>query len=277
MKKLGIITFNTASFNEEILKSDLIDIVDLHISVSGENFNSSDLKELESEVKKKKEIPKTSQPTTGEIIEAYERNLTKFEDVIVLSPDKNLSGTHQNAVLAKSMLEKKQENIHIIELKSFAIIEGIACLKAIKYIQEEKDINYIKKELSLLADNLTSFIIPGSFDYLKMSGRVNLPQALISKFLSLNIMIKHKDGHADVYKKARGFKGLLKDIDKDLSSQENIKEIWISDVQADEKELEQIKNILSKYKNVNYLPKGSLIMASHFGPKTIGYSIIKEY
>ncbi len=277
MKKLGVISFNTASFDEEILKSDLIEIIDLHISISGENFESNDLKELENKVKEKKEIPKTSQPTTGEIIEAYQRCLNKFENVLVLSPDKNLSGTHQNVLLAKSMLEERKENIHIIELKSFAIIEGIACLRAIKYIEEGKDIDFIKKDLSLLADNLTSYIIPGSFDYLKMSGRVNLSKTIISKVLSLNIIIKHKDGHADMYKKARGFKGLLKEIDKDLKEQENIKEIWISDVQADEKELEQIKKILGNYKKVNYLPKGSLIMASHFGPKTIGYSIIKEY
>ncbi len=277
MKKLGVICFNTASFDEEILKSDLIDKIDLHINIAGENFESNDLEKLESEVKEKNEIPKTSQPTTGEIINAYKRNLEKFENVLVLTPDKNLSGTHQNAILAKSMLEEKEDNIHIIELKSFAIIEGVACLRVINFIKEGKDINYIKKDLSLLADNLTSYIIPGSFDYLKMSGRVNLSKAIISKILSLNIIIKHKDGEADVYKKARGFKGLLKAIDEDLKQEDNVKEIWISDVQANKEELEQIKSILEKYENVKYLPQGSLIMASHFGPKTIGYSIIKNY
>ncbi len=277
MEKLGIICFNTASMNEEIRKSNLVDVIDLHISISGESFISNDLNKLEQEVKAKKEIPKTSQPTTGEIINAYQKNLEKFEDVLVLTPDKNLSGTHQNAILAKSMLEENKDNIHIIELKSFAIIEGVACLRAINFIKEQKDIEYIKKDLSLLADNLTSYIIPGSFDYLKMSGRVNLSKAIISKLLSLNIIIKHKDGEAGVYKKARGFKGLLKAIAEDLKQEDNVKEIWISDVQADKKEFEKIKSILKKYENVKYLPEGSLIMASHFGPKTIGYSIIKNY
>ncbi len=277
MKNLGVIVFNTASFNQSIKNSEFVKVVDLHISVAKEDFNSSDLFELENLVKEKKEIPKTSQPTTGEIIKTYEESLNKFKDVLVLTPDKNLSGTHQNTILAKSMLEKNKENIHIIELKSFAIIEGIAAQKCIDYIKEEKNIEYIKKELSLLADNLTSYIIPGSFEYLKMSGRVNVSQALVSKLLSLHLIIKHKDGNASVYKKARGHKGLLKEIKKDLTKETKIKELWISDIQANPKELNEIKEILSEFKEVKYLPYGSLIMASHFGPKTIGYAIIKEY
>lgn len=276
MNNIGIIMFNTASMSDKIKKSNLVNIINLHITIGGEEFTSNSLEELEKKVSEKKEIPKTSQPTTGEIINKYEKTLKKYDDVIVLSPDKHLSGTHQNVILAKSMLKEKQENIHIIELKSFAIIEGLACEKAIDFIEAGKDIEFIKKELSEIADKLTTYIIPGSFDYLKMSGRVKISQAIVSKLLSLNIVIKHKDGEANLYKKGRGFKNILKQCDNDLLLQKDIKEIWLANIQTDKKELEQVENVLKKHGDTYKINYGSMVMAAHFGPKTIGYSVIKK-
>ncbi|MFV0288560.1 MAG: DegV family protein [Mycoplasmatales bacterium] len=275
MKKIGIITFNSALKTDKTKDSKLVKEIKLNVELKGKVWTNKTIERLAKEVEKVKQIPKTSQPATGDIIKVYQAALKEFEQIIVLTPDMALSGTHQNAKLAQKMLEENSEKIHIVHTNSFAISEVYFCEEALLMIEQEKSMEEIVQHLNNLTSKITTYIIPGNFEYLKMSGRVNVAQLLVGKLMMLKLLIKHVHPEAKVYKKERGFKRILKDIAEEIDN-ESITKIYCGHLNPDIKELQMLKQILGTKVEVIEAPYPSIIMAAHFGPKTLGFMTIKK-
>ncbi len=276
MRNIGIITFNSAFKTKKIEDCDFIEIVNLEVEVDGNSFTNKTIEQMSLEVNKVKKIPKTSQPTSAAFLEAYEKMLKEFKDVIVLTPDKELSGTHQNAVLSVDMLESGSERIHIVETRSFAFSETFLAETAIDMILEDKNIDTVIAKLEEISHKITTYIIPGNFEYLKMSGRVNVTQLLVSKIMSLKLLIKNKDGHNEVYKKARGFKGVLKEVQKEIQNNPNKEMIYYGSLSPINEEIKAFSLIIKTEAKTISTTDGSIVMAAHFGPGTIGFMIVEK-
>ncbi len=276
MRNIGIITFNSAFKTKKIEDCDFIEIVNLEVEVDGNSFTNKTIEQMSLEVNKVKKIPKTSQPTSAAFLEAYEKMLKEFKDVIVLTPDKELSGTHQNAVLSVDMLESGSERIHIVETRSFAFSETFLAETAIDMILEDKNIDSVIAKLEEISHKITTYIIPGNFEYLKMSGRVNVTQLLVSKIMSLKLLIKNKDGHNEVYKKARGFKGVLKEVQKEIQNNPNKEMIYYGSLSPINEEIKAFSLIIKTEAKTISTTDGSIVMAAHFGPGTIGFMIVEK-
>ncbi len=276
MRNIGIITFNSAFKTKKIEDCDFIEIVNLEVEVDGKSFTNKTIEQMSLEVNKVKKIPKTSQPTSAAFLEAYEKMLKEFKDVIVLTPDKELSGTHQNAVLSVDMLESGSERIHIVETRSFAFSETFLAETAIDMILEDKNIDTVIAKLEEISHKITTYIIPGNFEYLKMSGRVNVTQLLVSKIMSLKLLIKNKDGHNEVYKKARGFKGVLKEVQKEIQNNPNKEMIYYGSLSPINEEIKAFSLIIKTEAKTISTTDGSIVMAAHFGPGTIGFMIVEK-
>ncbi len=276
MRNIGIITFNSAFKTKKIEDCDFIEIVNLEVEVDGKSFTNKTIEQMSLEVNKVKKIPKTSQPTSAAFLEAYEKMLKEFKDVIVLTPDKELSGTHQNAVLSVDMLESSSERIHVVETRSFAFSETFLAETAIDMILEDKNIDTVIAKLEEISHKITTYIIPGNFEYLKMSGRVNVTQLLVSKIMSLKLLIKNKDGHNEVYKKARGFKGVLKEVQKEIQNNPNKEMIYYGSLSPINEEIKAFSLIIKTEAKTISTTDGSIVMAAHFGPGTIGFMIVEK-
>ena len=64
----------------------------------------------------KGDIPTSSQPAIGDVLEVFEDNT---EEILYLSIGDGLSGTYQNAVGARNIIEENS-HIHIIDTKTLA-------------------------------------------------------------------------------------------------------------------------------------------------------------
>lgn len=277
MSPIGIISFNSTSFTNKILNSNIVEYINLDVEVAGVSYADKTINELMEATEKFKEIPKTSQPPTNSYIAKYEEMLNKYEDVIVLTPEKGLSGTHQGAVVAKSMIsDGKQSRLHIVETKSFAISEALLCDTAIDLIEEGKSVSETIETLEILANNISTYVISGSFEHLRKSGRVNLTQATIGKLMMLKLLIHQKDETAQVYKKGRGFKKILKIIEEEILTRPNIKKIYITGLGQKENEYNMLKETLSSKCEVIEANSGSVIVAAHFGSESLGFLTLEE-
>lgn len=273
MEKYGIINFNSASFTQKMIDCNYIKTILLEVEIDGESCKNNELKEMFDKVKKIKKIPKTSQPTSGNILEAYNKMLEKYEKVFILTPDKVLSGTHQNALLTIEMLENEelQKRLHVVQTRSFAISEAIVCDKLIDLIDSKTETEDILNQLDELSKKITTYIIPGSFDYLKMSGRVNVSQLIIGKLMVLKLLVRHKNGHAEVIQKTRGLKKMITKTYEEKESYENIEQIYFADILGDEKENSLLKEKLGGGTSTI---KTSVVLGAHFGPGTLGFAIV---
>ena len=129
----------------------------------------------------KGEVPTTSQPVIGDIIDIYEGC---DEETLVLPIGDGLSGTYQNMVGAASMLEKN-DHIHVLNTKTLAGPQRYLVKKAVELRDKGFDIEHIKEELKKNIETSLSFVIPADFNFLKRSGRLTPVAAKIGTILKI--------------------------------------------------------------------------------------------
>lgn len=126
-------------------------------------------------------IPTTSQPSIGEVIDAFEEN---EEEILFLSIGDGLSGTYQNAVGAKNSMDDN-ERIHVIDTKTLGGPHRYLVRKALKLRDEGLNIEKIKYEIGKCIETSVSFVIPADFDFLKRSGRLTPLAAKIGGLIKI--------------------------------------------------------------------------------------------
>lgn len=137
-------------------------------------------------------IPTSSQPSIGDILEIYE---SSQEDTLVLPIGDGLSGTYQNMLSAKNMIENS-DHIHVLDTRTLAGPQHYLVRKALKLRELGKDIETIKRELQRSIETSASFVIPTDFNFLKRSGRLTPTAAKIGTILKIvPVMTQTDDMH----------------------------------------------------------------------------------
>ena len=129
----------------------------------------------------KGDIPTSSQPAIGDVLEVFEDNT---EEILYLSIGDGLSGTYQNAVGARNIIEENS-HIHIIDTKTLAGPQRYLVQKALKLRDAGLDLARIKGELQKCIETSASFVIPADFDFLKRSGRLTPIAAKIGGLIKI--------------------------------------------------------------------------------------------
>lgn len=126
-------------------------------------------------------VPTTSQPAIGDIVEVYE---SSDEETLVLPIGDGLSGTYQNMMGARNMLEKN-DHIHVMNTRTLAGPQRYLVQKAMALREKGFGIEKIKEELQKSIETSVSFVIPADFNFLKRSGRLTPVAAKIGTILKI--------------------------------------------------------------------------------------------
>ena len=138
-------------------------------------------------------VPKTSQPSIGEKIEAYKSVASETEIIDITMAD-GLSGTYHSALCAKEMAENP-ERIHVINAKTLCTPHRYIVNEALKLAKEGLDAKAILAKIQVAIDNGGSFLIPYDFGFLKRGGRLNGVAATIGGLIKIvPLMILSEDG-----------------------------------------------------------------------------------
>ena len=129
----------------------------------------------------KGDIPTSSQPAIGDVLEVFADNT---EEILYLSIGDGLSGTYQNAVGARNIIEENS-HIHIIDTKTLAGPQRYLVQKALRLRDAGLDLARIKGELQKCIETSASFVIPADFDFLKRSGRLTPIAAKIGGLIKI--------------------------------------------------------------------------------------------
>lgn len=131
---------------------------------------------------KKGQIPKSSQPPVGDVLEAYEK-YAGCEIINICMAD-GLSGTYQSACGVREMASNK-DDITVFNSKTLCGPHRYMVLKA----QEMKEAGATKDEimayLQKAADSSSSFLIPQDFEFLRRGGRLTPAVATLGSMLKL--------------------------------------------------------------------------------------------
>ena len=188
-----IVTDSSVLYTEEEAKAAGFDVVPLCVSVG-----DMDGRDLQINMEEfygrigKGEIPRSSQPPIGDVVEVYE----KYQDADVLNicVADCLSGTYHGALSARDMVENR-DRITVFNSRTLCGPHRYMVEKAQKMKEEGKGIPEILEWLKSAAEKTESFLIPQDFGFLKRGGRLTPVAAALGSVLKLKpVMRLTEDG-----------------------------------------------------------------------------------
>lgn len=188
-----IVTDSSVLYTEEEAKAAGFDVVPLCVSVG--DMDGRDLQINREEFYGrigKGEIPRSSQPPIGDVVEVYE----KYQDADVLNicVADGLSGTYHGALSARDMVESR-DRITVFNSRTLCGPHRYMVEKAQRMKEEGKGIPEILEWLKSAAEKTESFLIPQDFGFLKRGGRLTPVAAALGSVLKLKpVMRLTEDG-----------------------------------------------------------------------------------
>ena len=188
-----IVTDSSVLYTEEEAKAAGFDVVPLCVSVG-----DMDGRDLQINMEEfygrigKGEIPRSSQPPIGDVVEVYE----KYQDADVLNicVADGLSGTYHGALSARDMVESR-DRITVFNSRTLCGPHRYMVEKAQRMREEGKGIPEILEWLKSAAEKTESFLIPQDFGFLKRGGRLTPVAAALGSVLKLKpVMRLTEDG-----------------------------------------------------------------------------------
>lgn len=213
------------------------------------------------------------------IQEAYDflKSLLKYNKPIIhISLGSGISGTYNNFVAAKEMLDEKYpgHEIYLIDSTSASLGYGILVLEAAKMRDEGKNIIEVKEYLESVKRGINPYFTTNTLTYLARGGRVTKIASIFGNVLSIKPILRLDfDGHLLVHTKGHGktntYKKMLEAIKEQVVNPEN-QTLYVSHSNAIESAVEFAEMVKKElgFKDIFYSYIGSII-GSHTGPGLI--------
>ncbi len=271
-----IVTDTTSDLPSEICKKLDISIVSYYLNYKRQSLKDRVDIKIEEYYKRLKnmEIPTTSVPSAGDMLQTYKKIAKKGVKIISLHVSSKLSGILSTANTAKNMF--KNAEVHLFDSLTTSGGLALQVIAAAKMAKEGKSIKNILNRLKIIRDRMETFAILETLEYLKRGGRIGKVEGFIGSILSVKPIVKVINGELKPFSKTRS---ISKAIDKVIMSikdkiKENVPiEVAIMHTNALKKAKEFERKILEKFncREIITLIAGPAI-ATHVGPGGVGIS-----
>lgn len=230
-------------------------------------------------LKENKELsPSTAQVSTGVIVEEYKKMFKDgYDEILVITISKELSGTYEGCMLAANMLPGKK--ITVFDSKTVSYPEAKMILDAAKMADENKNLAEILERLEALRDHNHIYFSVETLRYLVKNGRLSGASGFLGSMLKIKPMLEvTKLGKIEATEKIRTLKKaterLIEKFLEDIG--DTAKEVFIIEANADERvnhvraKLLEARPDLYPIKNYPLTP----VVGAHAGPGVVGVGYI---
>jgi len=282
MEKIGILIDSTTLTRPDIANRSFVKVADLKVILDGEEFEEQQLsKEVMLEKLHTVKKMATSQPAPGKFLEKMEEfHQEGYTHVLVITLSREISGTYQAAMIARSMVEFPMEIVvRSPQVASFGVALGTAILcDMVEQGAAFSDI--VLRYESLFRDATLMFTLTNLMNLFR-GGRLGIVSALLGTILHIKPIIEMRGGKLELAKRERTNNGCLEHfIAKIKAFAETHKTIWVDVIQINrpewgEKLVEAVKGLIPQaiLRVTDYL---SPVFYSHLGDQGFGFAILGE-
>ena len=271
MERIKIITDSTGYIPKKYIDENNISVIPLHYSLGGEMKKEGFPGEFTSffkELENTDLFPTTSQPSTGDFLEEFKRAFDEgYEGIIAILLSSELSGTYNNALIAKNMLE--DERISIIDSRQSVASLRFLVENATNMVKEGKKIKEIVDYIENKKNNIHVYFTINTLEYLKRGGRLTTFKYVIGSALNIKPIIQLKDGELKPSGKVRGKNNSIKAITENIYPE--VERISICHILNEEEALKLKEKLSSKFpKAFISIDELGPVIGGHLGTKGIG-------
>jgi len=177
MKSIGIVTEETVDLLPKTIQKLQIAIVPVILNwpaIEGIPGYNTFEKMRELEGRGITSFGKTSQPAPMDFLIGYQRQLERFNEVICITLTSKLSGSHNSAVLARSLLSpEEQSRVFIVDSLTVSCGQALVVLKAIDLINSGEQVQDVVGTLQEFIHQVHLFVMFRETKWLEASGRTS--------------------------------------------------------------------------------------------------------
>lgn len=221
MSRVAIITDSNSGITQAEGKKLGVKVVPMPFFIDGQQYYEDiDLTQEQFYEKLKSDADiSTSQPSVGEIQDAFDEMLKDYDEVVYLPMSSGLSGTCQTAAMVADDYDGKVE---VVNNQRISVTLRQSVLDALALADKGYNAAKIKEILEREKFSSSIYITLDTLKYLKKGGRITPAAAAIGTVLKLNPVLQIQGEKLDAYAKARGKasakKIMLKAMDDDLAN-----------------------------------------------------------
>ena len=282
--KIALVTDSTSAITKQEAEKNNIIVVSIPIIIGKKEYlenvdiTSDQLFKMQREGA---DFPKTSQPSTGDLIRLFDSlNDKGYEAIIAITLSSGISGFYQT--LCNIAENHPKYNLHAIDTRMTVRLQGNLVLAAAKMIKNGLDLDTILTRLEKIRSTIDEIFVVNDLNNLSRGGRLSNAGAFIGSMLNIKPLLTFKDGNIVAFDKIRSMKRAfikikkltVKKIDQ-LPYKDKIK-LFIID-SNDSSQVDEAKMFLrEKFPDQNIsVTKFSPVIAIHLGEKSfaIGWMI----
>lgn len=213
---IRIIIDSSADYSQKEIEKRQITCIPMSVSfgekeyLDGRDITKEEFFEL---LTTEKDFPKTSQPSPATFLECFEEAKDAGDTVIAILLSSALSGTYQNAVLAKNMSE--YEDVFLIDSQNVSLGIRILADCAVKMRDAGHTAQEIITKLEELKPRIRVYAALDTLEYLSKGGRLSKTAATIGNLTNLKPIIQvTEDGNVVLCGKQMGIRHACKQVSK---------------------------------------------------------------
>ncbi|HHV50955.1 MAG TPA: DegV family protein [Candidatus Avimonas sp.] len=150
------------------------------------------------------ELPKTVQINPIEFEEVFKEYLDAGDEIVVLPISRHMSGTYNNALVAKEQFPGAP--IYVVNTLNVTFGLGLLVEIAVRLRNQGLDAKSIAEQIESIKERVRLYAVVGDLKYLKMGGRLSSAGAVVGTLLGIKPIICIQEGKVIGIDKARGIK-----------------------------------------------------------------------
>ncbi len=280
MGKIAILTDSGSEITPKIAEEYGIELIPLQINYSDVSYDDYTVEPKYIYENIDREVPKTSIPSLGDIVNKLNEIKNKgFDKIICISISSKLSGMYNAFMLAKDQVEDVQ--VEVFDSKNISIGTGFFAIFARKLIDEGLSFESVIEKMKQKIKDSVPVITLDTLKYLSLGGRIGKITGIVGNLLNLKLIIScNEDGEYYTVEKNRGtMKNINHAIDIVKKELSGIKDYYLVLLNGDnqsamEKAKESMNDLIEGAK---FYYEGQIVptLSIHTGPGLFGIGYIK--
>lgn len=180
------------------------------VLVDGIDIKADEFYERIRKITDPKEIPSTSAPAIGDIMNTIEKLIEEgYTDVIHFPISFKLSSTGQNVVNISEEYKDKI-NVHVVDTKVAGYMQGYLAINAQEMVKQGATVEEIIKRSNELIANMKTYFVVEDLNYLVKNGRLSGMSGFMGNLLKIKPVLElDEEGYIITREKVRTYSKAL--------------------------------------------------------------------
>lgn len=276
--RVRIVTDSTCDLPKDVIRDLGITVVPLLVHIGEETYEDGvtiDLDDFYAQLSREAFFPKTSAPSSGMFIDAYERLALETDGIVSIHISTRLSATHAAALVARDGVDVPRR-IEIVDSRSASLGLGLLVVQAATMARNGATVEEILRATTFSIPNTHFFGMLDTLEYLHRGGRIGKAVTFLGSMLNIKPILCLSDGIAYPLERVRGREQALERICEMVAGQQAICSLAVGHTTTAH-EMEQLAFRLSQF-----FPASEMVhcrcgatIGTYLGPGALGVALIR--